>query len=92
MVKRFFKDVDLILLILSLITFVNSISLFYNLAKYVDNTNASVVVINGGWFWLSMNWLNQFILFIILLIHLTIFNRRPTKKAALYELKDSINK
>jgi len=51
--------------VLSLISFIITFVLFANMGRYVSDFNSSPVLITGGWFWLSMDWLRLLLLFIL---------------------------
>lgn len=45
------------LFLISLVCFIISINLFWNLAIFVDEFNANMELVSGGKFWNTMNWL-----------------------------------
>lgn len=59
---------DSVILILSLLSLVISLKIFYNLGFYVDEVNINPSVVLGGDIWLLMSWLNFVILGIILVV------------------------
>lgn len=61
------KKSRLMLLFLSILSLIISIKLFWNKAIFVDQYNLSPVEVNLSEFWLVMEWINLFILAIIVL-------------------------
>lgn len=59
------KKINLVIFLLSVLTLVISLKLFYNMAIYSDEYNSSPVLVSGGWFWLSMGWLRLALLVVI---------------------------
>ena len=62
------KGVNIAIFVLSFITLVISLQLFWNIAIYVDNFNASPYAVYGGNFWLSMAWFRLVLLAILTFI------------------------
>ena len=62
------KSINLIIFILSVISLLISLKLFWNMGVYVDEYGTSPAVVLGGEFWLSMDWLRLFILGILAVI------------------------
>lgn len=54
--------------VISLIIFVITIGLFWNMGVYVDEANISPSNVYGGVFWLNMSWLRLFLSFILTVI------------------------
>lgn len=54
--------------ILSAISLFISVQLFYNLGIYVDEYGTSPNIVNGGDFWLVMDWLRLLLLFILTIV------------------------
>lgn len=57
-----------IIFILSSISLIISLSLFWNLGIYVDEYNTSLNIVYGSEFWLYMAWLRLLVLGIIALV------------------------
>ncbi|MDH6669822.1 hypothetical protein M2277_000466 [Paenibacillus sp. LBL] len=53
---------------LSLISFVISLKLFWNMAIFSDEHGSSPSIVNGGDFWLLMDWLRLFLLFLLCVV------------------------
>ena len=64
------KRINLILFILSSISLIISVKLFWNMGIYVDEYNTSPNIVYGSDFWLLMSWLRLFILGVLTLIFL----------------------
>lgn len=62
------RILDVVIFILSLVSFVTSLVLFRNLGVYVNEYGTSPDLVTGGWFWLRMNVVRLVILFVISLI------------------------
>jgi hypothetical protein len=62
------KGLNIVIFILSFISLVISLKLFWNMGAYADEYGSSPVLVSGGWFWLAMNWIKQGVLFILCLI------------------------
>ncbi|MDD4237875.1 MAG: hypothetical protein PHT62_04910, partial [Desulfotomaculaceae bacterium] len=62
------RGLNIIIFVLSLISLVISLKLFWNLGVYVDEYGSSAVLVNGGEFWLSMNWLRLGLLLVLCII------------------------
>ncbi|WP_055668597.1 hypothetical protein [Desnuesiella massiliensis] len=54
--------------ILSILSLLISIKLFWNTAIFVDEYNLSPAIVNGGDFWLSMDWVRLFLLLILCIL------------------------
>lgn len=51
--------------ILSIFSLLISVKLFWNTAIFVDEYNLSPAIVNGGDFWLSMDWVRLFLLLLL---------------------------
>lgn len=66
--------------IASVIIMVISIVLFYNLGVYVDEVGTSPSVVDGGIFWLYMDWLRLLISFLLVVVlGITVVYMKPKK-------------
>lgn len=63
--KKNFSGITFILSFLSLII---SLKLFWNLAIFADENNSSPAIINGGEFWLTMDWLRLLLLLLLCIV------------------------
>lgn len=63
--KRF---LSILLFLLSLISFIISLKLFWNMGIFVDEYNLSPDIVTGGGFWLLMDWLRLLLLFFLCVI------------------------
>lgn len=59
------RGLNIVIFVLSLISFIFSLKIFLNIAIYVDDYGASSTEIYGGEFWLYMSWLRLALLAII---------------------------
>lgn len=64
------KRINLILFILSSISLIISVKVFWNIGIYVDEYNTSPNIVYGSDFCLLMSWLRLFILGVLTLISL----------------------
>jgi len=62
------RGLNIALFVLSLLIFVISLKLFWNMGVYADEHGSSPVLVSGGWFWLSMDWLRQGLLFVLCVV------------------------
>lgn len=62
------RNSNIIIFVLSLVTFVISLRLFWNLGIYSDKYGSAPSLVSGGFFWLIMNWMRLGILFVLCLI------------------------
>lgn len=75
------KGLSIGIFILSIISLLISLKLFYNMGVYVDDYNTSPDIICGGKFWLYMDWLRLGISAIIcVLVGINIFSRKNEKR------------
>lgn len=54
---------NIVVFVLSLVSLIISFNLFRNMGVFADEFGSSPVVINGGWFWLYMDWARLALLF-----------------------------
>lgn len=72
--KRWFNTM---IFVLSLVSLIISIKLFWNMGSYADENGSSPVLINGGWFWLYMNWIRMALLLILSVVSgISLFTRQ----------------
>ena len=57
------RTLTIIVFLLSLISLLISLKLFWNLGIFVDEHALSPDIVNGGDFWLAMDWLRLLVLF-----------------------------
>ncbi|MGO1469227.1 MAG: hypothetical protein ACTHW2_04315 [Tissierella sp.] len=70
------KYIDIIIFILTSVSFLISVKLFWNIAIYVDEYGTSPDIIYGGEFWLIMSWARLFILGVLAVFSLVkLFNQ-----------------
>ncbi|WP_172372376.1 hypothetical protein [Sporosarcina jiandibaonis] len=62
------RKLSIIVFILSLISLLISLNLFWNLGVFVDEYGLSPDIVNGGDFWLSMDWLRLLLLFLLCVV------------------------
>ena len=66
--------------LLSLFSLLISLKLFYNLGVFVDEYGLSPNIVNGGDFWLAMNWLRLLLLVLLCVVSgISIFSGKPNK-------------
>lgn len=58
----------IILFIISLVSLLISLKLFWNMGVFVDENNLSPAIVNGGDFWLTMDWMRLLLLFVLCII------------------------
>lgn len=56
---------SIVIFVVSFVTLLISLKLFWNTAIFVDEYGLSLDIVNGGDFWLTMDWLRIFLLFIL---------------------------
>lgn len=54
--------------ILSILSLLISVKLFWNTAIFVDEYNLSPAIVDGGEFWLSMDWVRLFLLLMLCIL------------------------
>ena len=59
---------SIIVFILSFVSLLISLKLFWNLGVFVDEHNLSTNVVSGSYFWSLMDWLRLLLLFLICVI------------------------
>ena len=57
-----------VLFIMSLTSLIISLKLFWNMGVFVDEYNLNPAVVNGGDFWLTMDWVRLLLLFVLSMI------------------------
>ena len=62
------RGVNIVIFVLSLISLVISIKLFWSLAEYADEYGSSPSLVTGGLFWTGMDWLRLGILLVLCVI------------------------
>ncbi len=62
------KGLNIVIFVLSLISLVISLKLFWNLGVYADEYGSSPVLVCGGWFWLCMDWVRLGLLLVLCII------------------------
>ena len=71
------KLINILIFVLSTISLVISVKLFYNMGIFVDEFNTSPDVIAGGEFWLLMDWVRLgFSALICLLSGMTLLSKK----------------
>jgi len=74
------RIISITVFLLSLFTLLISLKLFYNLGLFVDEYNLSPHIVDGGDFWLVMDWLRLFLLFLLCVVSgLSIFMGKKDK-------------
>ncbi len=74
------KRFSIITFILSFLSLIISLKLFWNLAIFADEKNSSPAIINGGEFWLTMDWLRLLLLLLLCIISCVNIFRDEKKK------------
>ena len=62
------RGINRVIFVFGVVSLVISIKLFINLGIYADEYGSSPVLVSGGWFWLSMNWIRLGLLLILSII------------------------
>lgn len=62
------RKLSIIVFILSFFSLLISFKLFWNLAIFADEYNSSPSIVNGGEFWLTMDWLRLLLLLLLCVI------------------------
>ncbi|MFD2132265.1 hypothetical protein ACFSKI_13730 [Pseudogracilibacillus auburnensis] len=62
------RKLSITVFVLSLISLLISLKLFWNLGIFVDEHGFSPDIVNGGDFWLSMDWLRLLLLFLLCIV------------------------
>lgn len=62
------KQLSIITFVLSLLLLFISLKLFWNTGIFIDEYNLSPDIVNGGEFWLSMDWLRLLLLFLLCIV------------------------
>lgn len=70
----------IIIFLLSFFSLIISLKLFWNLGIFVDEYGLSPNIVNGGDFWLIMDWLRLLLLFLLCVISGTLIFSSKEKK------------
>lgn len=62
------RKLSIAVFILSLISLLISLKLFWNTGVFVDEYGTSPDIVNGGYFWLVMDWLRLLLLFLLCVV------------------------
>ncbi|MBO1001107.1 hypothetical protein [Pseudogracilibacillus auburnensis] len=62
------RKLSITVFVLSLISLLISLKLFWNLGIFVDEHGFSPDIVNGGDFWSSMDWLRLLLLFLLCIV------------------------
>lgn len=62
------KRFSVITFVLSFLSLIISLKLFWNLAVFADENNSSPATINGGEFWLIMDWFRLLLLLLLCVV------------------------
>lgn len=74
------KKVSVIVFLLSLISLLISLKLFWNLGIFVDEHNLSPDIVKGGDFWLMMDWLRMLLLLVLCIVSGIVFLKSNPKQ------------
>lgn len=73
------KIFSIAVFLISFISLIISLKLFWNMAIFADEYNSSPGIINGGEFWLYMDWLRLLLLFLLCIVSAINILRSYTK-------------
>ena len=74
------KLLPIIVFLLSFFSLIISLKLFWNLGVFVDEYGLSPDIVNGGDFWLSMDWLRLLLLLLLSIVYgMSIFKGKQNK-------------
>ncbi|MFJ7825653.1 hypothetical protein [Psychrobacillus sp. NPDC096623] len=74
------RKLSIVLFLLSLSSLLISVRLFWNLSIFVDEYGLSTDIVNGGGFWLSMDWLRLLLLLLLCVVSgISIFSAKQSK-------------
>jgi hypothetical protein len=62
------RSLSIAVFLLSLFSLIISLKLFWNLGIFVDEYGLSPDIVNGGDFWLTMDWLRLLLLFLLCVV------------------------
>ncbi len=62
------RGLNIVIFVLSLMSLVISLKLFWNMGVYADEYGSSPVLVCGGWFWLCMDWIRLGLLLVLCII------------------------
>ena len=71
---------SVLIFVLSAVSLIISLKLFYNKAIFVDEHNTSPAIVDGGEFWLTMDWLRLLLLLLVCVISAVDIFRGTKKK------------
>ena len=73
------KGLSIVIFLLSFISLFISVRLFWNMGLFVDEYNLSPDAVNGGEFWVLMDWLRLVLLFLLCVVSgLSIFSNKQS--------------
>lgn len=71
------KTMSILVFIFSVVSLLISLELFWNMGIFVDEYNLTPAIVNGGEFWLLMDWIRLLLLFLLSFISgINIFGKR----------------
>jgi hypothetical protein len=74
------RTLSIIVFLLSLFSLLISLKLFWNLGIFVDESGLSPDIVNGGNFWLAMDWLRLLLLLLLCVVSgISIFRAKQNK-------------
>lgn len=74
------RTLSITVFLFSLASLLISLKLFWNLGIFVDEYNLSPNTVNGGDFWLLMDWLRLLLLFVLCVVSgISVFKLREKK-------------
>lgn len=74
------RKLSIIVFLLSFFSLIISVKLFWNLGIFVDEYGLSGDIVNGGDFWLTMDWLRLLLLLLLCLVSgISIFRAQQNK-------------
>jgi hypothetical protein len=74
------RKLSIAVFLLSLFSLFISVKLFWNLGIFVDEYGLSPGIVNGGDFWLTMDWLRLLLLFLLCVVSgISIFKAKEYK-------------
>jgi hypothetical protein len=74
------RKLSIAVFLLSFFSLLISLKLFYNLGNFVDDYNLSPNIVNGGYFWDSMDWLRLLLLLLLCVVSgISIFSAKQNK-------------
>ena len=74
------RKLSILVFILSFFSLLISLKLFWNLGIFVDEYGLSPDLVNGGDFWLTMDWLRLLLLLLVCIVSgISIFSTKQNK-------------